>query len=109
MKHTNFNFCFLVSFPFPSSTRRKKILDFYHRSSLTAYCTAFAYCPILFPLGGDVSDKYLELPPEGHQVNYAHSPTPAPLILNPELLAQGKQGLVRNATSHYSSNGKNET
>ena len=27
---------------------KKKILDFYHRSCLSAYCTAFAYRPLTF-------------------------------------------------------------
>lgn len=39
--------CFLT----PSD--RKKAMDFYQRTSLTAYCTAFAYRP----LSGNVSDK----------------------------------------------------
>ena len=44
---------------------RKKILDFYHRSSLTSYCTAFSYVP-LNSLHETVSlnDCYIELTPD---------------------------------------------
>jgi len=41
---------------------RKKIMDFYHRTSLTSYCSAFSYTPLLklHRLDG----YYIELPPE---------------------------------------------
>ncbi|XP_014661529.1 PREDICTED: uncharacterized protein KIAA0195-like isoform X2 [Priapulus caudatus] len=41
---------------------RKRILDFYHRSSLAAYCTAFAYRPITHPLSMDTKNMIIELP-----------------------------------------------
>ncbi|XP_055841697.1 transmembrane protein 94 isoform X1 [Episyrphus balteatus] len=49
---------------------RKRAQDFYQRSALTAYCTAFAYRPlrhgIIGALSGAQNDNiaYLELPPE---------------------------------------------
>lgn len=56
-----------------SDSDRKRILDFYQRSSLTAYCMAFAYAPLLptsgrcnstTPLHPDLDSKYLQLPPD---------------------------------------------
>ncbi|RWS16661.1 uncharacterized protein B4U79_14914 [Dinothrombium tinctorium] len=44
---------------------RKRILDFYHRSSLTATCMAFAYVPLTScPDRRLVNDYYIELPPD---------------------------------------------
>lgn len=49
---------------------RKRILDFYQRNALTAYCTAFSYRPlrrgIFGALAGEQDEEvaYLELPPE---------------------------------------------
>ncbi|XP_037809447.1 transmembrane protein 94 isoform X1 [Lucilia sericata] len=52
---------------------RKRALDFYQRSALTAYCTAFAYRPLRHGINGALSGgpnknggniAYLELPPE---------------------------------------------
>lgn len=40
---------------------RKRILDFYHRSSLTAYCMAFAYGPFELCSDDQFFDKYMEL------------------------------------------------
>lgn len=67
---------------------RKRILDFYNRSSLTAYCTAFAYRPLntrLQSIGTGMGDKlfhssgaYLELPADSsHLYEPQRSPTPA--------------------------------
>ena len=48
---------------------RKRILDFYHRSSLTAYCMAFSYVPLPVPPNSRVmKDHYLELAPDGSHV-----------------------------------------
>ena len=41
---------------------RKKILEFYHRASLTAYCSAFAYRPISYIPPWPEKNYYLELP-----------------------------------------------
>jgi len=41
---------------------RKKVLDFYQRTSLTAYCTAFAYRPLTRGVSSQLSQVYLELP-----------------------------------------------
>lgn len=45
---------------------RKRILDFYQRSSLTSYCLAFAYAPLLpsLLLHPALEDAYLQLPPD---------------------------------------------
>ena len=62
-------------------------MDFYNRSSLTAYCTAFAYRPLSrriqnINFGGvenvfDSSGVYLELPADSaHLYQPQHSPTP---------------------------------
>ncbi|XP_040567190.1 transmembrane protein 94 isoform X2 [Lepeophtheirus salmonis] len=40
---------------------RKKILDFYKRASLTSYCTAFSYKPIIIPLKEWKEEKYLRI------------------------------------------------
>lgn len=49
----------LLSLDEPS---RKKIMDFYHRNSLTSYCSAFSYTPLLDC--HKLNDRYIELPPE---------------------------------------------
>ncbi len=44
---------------------RKKVLDFYHRSSLTSYCSAFAYVPLnSIQENVSLNDCYIELPPD---------------------------------------------
>ncbi len=67
---------------------RKRILDFYNRSSLTAYCTAFSYRPVdaryreTTVCGGAESlfhnsGVYLELPTDSsHLYHPQRSPTP---------------------------------
>ncbi|ELT96471.1 hypothetical protein CAPTEDRAFT_150937 [Capitella teleta] len=40
---------------------RKKISDFYHRTSMSSYCTAFAYRPITNVLGREFGSMYLEM------------------------------------------------
>ncbi|XP_058815136.1 transmembrane protein 94 isoform X2 [Topomyia yanbarensis] len=57
---------------------RKRAQDFYQRSALTAYCTAFAYKPLRHGITGALSGgstgevAYLELPPESknHKDSY---------------------------------------
>uniref|UniRef100_A0A6P4FP96 Transmembrane protein 94 isoform X1 n=1 Tax=Drosophila rhopaloa TaxID=1041015 RepID=A0A6P4FP96_DRORH len=81
-----------------SAQDRKRALDFYQRSALTSYCTAFAYRPLRHGIHGALSGPqrsggeclYLELPPEsklrmqhvdkthcdfqgGHHVKLGHS------------------------------------
>ncbi|KAL1486544.1 hypothetical protein MTO96_031339 [Rhipicephalus appendiculatus] len=48
-----------------SDSDRKRILDFYQRSSLTSYCLAFAYAPLLpsLLLNPALEGSYLQLPP----------------------------------------------
>ncbi|XP_022253153.1 transmembrane protein 94-like [Limulus polyphemus] len=43
---------------------RKRILDFYQRSSLTAYCMAFAYSPLSQLTSSKFDEVYVELPPD---------------------------------------------
>ena len=46
---------------------RKRILDFYQRSSLTASCMAFAYIPVnVVPDSQLFNDYFIELPPESN-------------------------------------------
>ncbi|KAL4241053.1 hypothetical protein ACF0H5_001831 [Mactra antiquata] len=56
-----------------TQTERKKILDFYHRTSIGSYCTAFSYCPVRHSLIGHLSDMYIELPDDSHCMNLATS------------------------------------
>ncbi|KAG1650697.1 Transmembrane protein 94 [Nymphon striatum] len=55
-----------------TQAEKKKILDFYHRNSLTAYCSAFAYRPITSPMSDQFSSVYVELPPDYYQL-FHHS------------------------------------
>ncbi|CAL4159798.1 unnamed protein product, partial [Meganyctiphanes norvegica] len=58
---------------------RKKILDFYHRTSLSAYCTAFSYRPTSCVVHNGVSltNFYMELPIDPtHLYQAARTPTP---------------------------------
>ncbi|XP_050510004.1 transmembrane protein 94 isoform X2 [Diabrotica virgifera virgifera] len=60
-----------------SNTDRKRIQDFYQRSSLTAYCTAFAYRPLAKNIHNKLSEVYLELPSDSRHLYLSHrSPTP---------------------------------
>ncbi|XP_050421930.1 transmembrane protein 94 isoform X2 [Adelges cooleyi] len=63
-----------------SQSVRKKVLDFYQRTSLTAYCTAFSYRPLPLPPDKSFSETYLELPADCHQLfsKLSRSPTPHP-------------------------------
>nr|KAG5713882.1 hypothetical protein BaRGS_024509 [Batillaria attramentaria] len=40
---------------------RKRILDFYHRNSMAAYCTAFSYKPVSHSVANHLEDEYIEL------------------------------------------------
>nr|XP_026490930.1 transmembrane protein 94 isoform X1 [Vanessa tameamea] len=55
-----------------SPSDRKKIIDFYQRNSLTAYCTAFAYKPLTRGVAGALAQQYLELPADSRAL-YAHA------------------------------------
>lgn len=56
---------------------RKKIQDFYQRTSLTSYCTAFAYRPLSNGCNDKLSHVYLELPSDCKQLFKGNrSPTP---------------------------------
>ncbi|XP_045214295.2 transmembrane protein 94-like isoform X2 [Mercenaria mercenaria] len=56
-----------------TQTERKKILDFYHRTSIGSYCTAFSYCPVRQSIIGSSKDLYIELPDDTHLINLAGS------------------------------------
>ncbi|KAL3876613.1 hypothetical protein ACJMK2_034434 [Sinanodonta woodiana] len=52
---------------------RKKIVDFYHRSSMAAYCTAFSYRPFSQRVSNNLEDIYIELPDRSlHQAQHDH-------------------------------------
>ncbi|PNF21037.1 hypothetical protein B7P43_G08399 [Cryptotermes secundus] len=60
-----------------SPADRKKVQDFYQRTSLTAYCTAFAYRPLTRGVSSHLSQVYLELPADSKHLYVPHrSPTP---------------------------------
>ena len=44
--------------------RRKKIVDFYSRTSMSSYCTAFSYRPVVESVSDELADLYLEVPEE---------------------------------------------
>ncbi|CAG0889218.1 unnamed protein product [Darwinula stevensoni] len=69
---------------------RKKILDFYHRSSLTAYCTAFAYRPMMTHLSPTVCMQYLELPADGRLPKTLASPAPSASVPWENITGQGR-------------------
>ncbi|KAJ8916114.1 hypothetical protein NQ315_004481 [Exocentrus adspersus] len=81
-----------------TNSDKKKIQDFYQRSSLTAYCTAFAYRPLSKFVNSKPSEMYLELPSDSRHLYMNHrSPTPAHWdcknILDPK---------IKSATQFYS-------
>ncbi|XP_050346220.1 transmembrane protein 94 isoform X2 [Nymphalis io] len=55
-----------------SPSDRKKIIDFYQRNSLTAYCTAFAYKPLTRGVSPALARQYLELPADSRAL-FAHA------------------------------------
>ncbi|CAL7933066.1 unnamed protein product [Xylocopa violacea] len=62
-----------------SASDRKKVQDFYQRTSLTSYCTAFAYRPLTRGISNKMSKIYLELPADSKHLYAPHrSPTPLP-------------------------------
>lgn len=52
----------LFMFSFFRGIRRKKIADFYHRTSMSSYCTAFAYRPLVEDVSDEMASAYLEVP-----------------------------------------------
>ncbi|XP_052740151.1 transmembrane protein 94 [Bicyclus anynana] len=56
-----------------SPSDRKKIIDFYQRNSLTAYCTAFAYKPLTRGISSAIAAQYLELPADSRPLYAPHS------------------------------------
>ncbi|CAK9816936.1 Transmembrane protein 94 [Anthophora quadrimaculata] len=62
-----------------SASDRKKVQDFYQRTSLTSYCTAFAYRPLTRGISDKMTKIYLELPADSKHLYAPHrSPTPLP-------------------------------
>ncbi|BFZ17230.1 hypothetical protein BsWGS_20269 [Bradybaena similaris] len=51
---------------------RKRVLDFYHRNSMVAYCTAFAYKPLPKPIECWSNDVYTELMESPSTTKVAH-------------------------------------
>ncbi|XP_063445351.1 transmembrane protein 94-like [Mytilus trossulus] len=41
---------------------RKKILDFYHRTSMASYCTAFSYRPLTQQISASLDGAFIQLP-----------------------------------------------
>ncbi|XP_026281983.1 transmembrane protein 94 isoform X2 [Frankliniella occidentalis] len=76
-----------------SQSDRKKVLDFYQRSSLTAYCTAFAYRPLSRAISPALGNVYLELPADSRHL-YAPHRSPTPLALDSK-----SKGLLANFQS----------
>ncbi|GAB6020787.1 hypothetical protein CHUAL_003446 [Chamberlinius hualienensis] len=60
-----------------SESDRKKILDFYHRTSLTSYCSAFSYRPINAQISDYLSKVYLEMPAKSERL-YTSLFSPSP-------------------------------
>lgn len=67
-------------------TERKKILDFYHRSSIGSYCMAFSYCPVRHSVTESLPDHYMELPDDPHLATLARSSSS--LDQNMELMSE---------------------
>ncbi|XP_014604302.1 PREDICTED: uncharacterized protein KIAA0195 isoform X1 [Polistes canadensis] len=62
-----------------SASDRKKVQDFYQRTSLTSYCTAFAYRPLTKSVNNNMPEIYIELPADSKHLYTPHrSPTPLP-------------------------------
>ena len=57
----DYNYSFYTSST-TTSTNRKRISDFYQRTSMTSYCTAFAYKPLL-PPAKSPETFVIDLPP----------------------------------------------
>ncbi|XP_047352774.1 transmembrane protein 94 isoform X3 [Vespa velutina] len=73
-----------------SASDRKKVQDFYQRTSLTSYCTAFAYRPLTKGVNKRMSEIYIELPADSKHLYTPHrSPTPLPWdfrnVLDPKI------------------------
>ncbi|XP_047738197.1 transmembrane protein 94 [Hyalella azteca] len=54
---------------------RKKLLEFYQRTALSAYCTAFSYRPSPCVVNTELTHLYMELPTDPAHL-YTRSPTP---------------------------------
>lgn len=83
---------------------RKKVQDFYQRTSLTSYCTAFAYRPLTRGICDKMSKIYLELPADSKHLYAPHrSPTPLPWdfrnVLDPRV--KGILGQFHSTGNYY--------
>lgn len=76
-----------------TSSDRKRVQDFYQRTSLTAYCTAFAYRPLSSNINQQMSQVYVELPSDsggsgaiggacGKLLHYRRSPNHGKSVLD---------------------------
>ncbi|XP_044574421.1 transmembrane protein 94 isoform X2 [Cotesia glomerata] len=94
-----------------SASDRKKIQDFYQRTSLTSYCTAFAYRPLIHTVNNKLSNIYLELPSDSKHLYAPHkSPTPVPWdfrnVIDPRV--KGLLGQFHSTDSLLCTENKNE-
>ncbi|XP_039301326.1 uncharacterized protein LOC120356466 [Nilaparvata lugens] len=55
---------------------RRKVQDFYQRTSLSAYCTAFAYRPLFSGAAPALSAIYMELPTDSQMLYNRHNHLP---------------------------------
>lgn len=60
---------------------RKRIQDFYQRTSLTSYCTAFSYRPLNRAPAQTIASTYLELPSDSKHL-YLGQRSPSPVQNN---------------------------
>ena len=85
---------------------RKRILDFYHRSSLTAYCMAFSYVPLTtIPDINQISGYYLELAPDSsHLFNIANNDSAGNRRMILESSGDGRTSSTSRLSGRYLSN-----
>ncbi|KAK2192271.1 hypothetical protein NP493_35g02031 [Ridgeia piscesae] len=60
-----------------NDTERKKIADFFQRTSMSSYCTAFAYRPLPQVTVSDCSNVFIEVPATSRDV-FQHLKSPSP-------------------------------
>lgn len=85
-----------------SHSDKKKIQDFYQRSSLTAYCTAFAYRPINKSVSNKLGEVYLELPSDSRHL-YTNYRSPTPVHWNCKSVLEPK---IKASVGQFYSTGK---
>ena len=76
---------------------RKKILDFYQRSSLSSYCTAFSYRPQTFPLPWRNCREYLQLPTHSNPFYWQYTESEECFDADALVLSHVSMGTATNA------------